>query len=182
MSDACDCCGGKGWLHWNEPFEIQRCDACGKAESDDAARLLHRADHPGCQWPEHDLVHAFQRQLGYVQEVGLPKQAALLLENIIESVDRETIPKMATSVFSAMGCLVNLLADPSNAAKVEWRHLEHALSFLSQIYFLAVSSGLPITAGQEDGELNEHGHWRLKEKPHDGANPQRSKGNPRAPA
>jgi murein L,D-transpeptidase YcbB/YkuD len=176
MSEVCDCCGDKGWLHMDQPFEIQGCDSCTKARDDNEAILLHRMDHPECQWPEHDLVDAFLRQLGYVAETGLSKQAALLLENIQEAASRDTLPRMAASLFSAIGCLVCTIDAPGNRSQAhpsDWRHLEHALSYLSQIYFMAVSSGLPINAEQSDGVLDDKGHWRLKEKPHAGDHPPR---------
>ncbi len=176
MSDVCDSCQGKGWLHMDQPFEIEKCDACDGARDDSHAVFLHRKDHPGCQWPEHDLVDAFLRQLGYLEDASLSTQAGKLLENIISSASRDTLPKMAMSLFSAIGCLATLLEDPDDSSRKQrqnWNHLEHALSYLSQIYFLAVSSGLPINAEQSDGELDDKGHWRLKEKSREGDHPQR---------
>lgn len=41
----------KGWLHMNEPEEIQRCDECKRFPDDDQARAAHRVEC-GCDWPE----------------------------------------------------------------------------------------------------------------------------------
>lgn len=42
-----------GWDHFDDPYEIERCDDCGRFSSDDEAILAHR-DECGCAWPEYD--------------------------------------------------------------------------------------------------------------------------------
>ena len=58
--EKCEDCGGCGWLHMGEPFEIQECDSCSIL-SDRQAISLH--EHQcGCDWPSIDyqnLVHRF---------------------------------------------------------------------------------------------------------------------------
>lgn len=54
----CTCCQGAGhagpccpgWLHMEEPREIQRCDDCGTYETDEDAAAAH-ARECGCDWP-----------------------------------------------------------------------------------------------------------------------------------
>lgn len=56
MSDTnCDC--GPGWVHMNEPYEIEKCDTCGKYKSDEEAVAAHKKEC-GCQWPEVDYQNA----------------------------------------------------------------------------------------------------------------------------
>lgn len=40
-----------GFLHMNEPFEIERCDECGRFDTDDEARHVHRIEC-GCDHPD----------------------------------------------------------------------------------------------------------------------------------
>lgn len=56
MSDIdCDC--GPGWIHMDEPYEIQKCDTCEKYKSDEEAVEAHRKEC-GCTWPEVDFQDA----------------------------------------------------------------------------------------------------------------------------
>lgn len=53
-------CDGKckGWLHMHEPFEIQKCDECGRFENDEEAAKQHDIDCPNCYWPKVDYQDA----------------------------------------------------------------------------------------------------------------------------
>ncbi len=44
--------GCKGWLHMDSPYEIEKCDECGKYDSDDEAVVAHRLEC-GCDWPDY---------------------------------------------------------------------------------------------------------------------------------
>jgi len=50
-----------GWLHMNEPYEIEQCDECRRFEltpdGHEAARKAHR-EECGCGWPEFDIQDA----------------------------------------------------------------------------------------------------------------------------
>lgn len=53
-SDGCP-----GWLHFNEPYEIEKCDECGRFKSDEEAVIAHRVEcKKHCLWPEVDYQSA----------------------------------------------------------------------------------------------------------------------------
>lgn len=67
LSIGCGECEYKGWLHFNEPFEIERCDTCApEGFTDQDAVRKHRVDC-GCEWPEVDYQHLIHRALIYDQ-------------------------------------------------------------------------------------------------------------------
>lgn len=70
--------GCMGWLHMNDPYEIEECDECGRFTVDtvtgpdcgtlqDAAVKAHRAEC-GCTWPEFDVQDAAMSWLDNVSE------------------------------------------------------------------------------------------------------------------
>ena len=78
--------GCMGFLHMDEPFEIERCDECGRFQTDDEAREAHEVECK-CGWPLfdwHSAAHAWLQDVLEIYNDEPPKEVEelhSLLEN-----------------------------------------------------------------------------------------------------
>lgn len=114
--EACEECDFKGWCHWNEPFEIERCDNCGFLEDDEAAAVAHARDC-GCDWPAMDYQSAFCSWLNSGIHWHLPPELATKYRLAQElGHDRENFANNLEQLMDLVGGLVHgsLLTDAPN--------------------------------------------------------------------
>lgn len=103
--------GCKGWLHMDEPYEIQACDECCRFMGSDIAlkftevqaRIAHKAEC-GCAWPDFDYRHAAYAWLYDIEEFHdstdlLQSSNANVLRNFVETDGQRFMDNIIPIIF-----------------------------------------------------------------------------------
>lgn len=108
--DPCapDC---KGWLHMDDPYEIEACDECQRflqsdiepKFADEQARAAHKKEC-GCAWPDFDYQHAAMSWMYDIDEYYnstdlLQGSNANVMRNFVESSGREFMDNIIPVIF-----------------------------------------------------------------------------------
>lgn len=98
--------GCNGWLHMDDPYEIEACDECARFSGDDReeqARAAHKKEC-GCAWPDFDYQHAAMAWMYDIDEYYdstdlLQGSNANVLRNFIETNGQELMDNVIPIIF-----------------------------------------------------------------------------------
>jgi len=152
---GCEECGGQGWLHMSEPFEIERCDNCSPNGWDDLKAAKKHRETCGCDWPETDYQNMVTRSSFFGWREVVPRLLEVMNKFWSVARDRKNfvvnLPKM-----------VEILG---RAHEVYWdcaKEQDSLLPFRDRLSFLA-STLVVLTSMQSRGQLPDHWFWYLEE-------------------
>lgn len=100
-SDGC-----RGWLHVEDPYQIEACDDCGRFKGDfgdDAARVAHE-DECDCGWPSFDYLNASSTWLFEIEEYCEKSDLIQLsnmnvLRNLVITAEEQFVENIVPVIF-----------------------------------------------------------------------------------
>ena len=134
--------GCKGWLHFDDPLEIERCDECGRFKTDEEAVAAHRVEC-GCPWPEVDYQDAVASWVRDIRDVVMIRDLKLVtsdpalfmkeVENMGRLADSGGVEFMddVKHLISSCSRLMETMTEgvPSDYAKVGWVSVVIAIAY-----------------------------------------------------
>ncbi len=98
-----------GWLHMDEPFEIEMDQECDRFTNDDQAREAHRKECD-CSWPEFDYVAAFQSWWNSSYSVDVDAHRELWVEicQLMVWADRSTFAVNVDTIISSISRIIDM--------------------------------------------------------------------------
>lgn len=136
-----------------DPFEIQKCDECGRFESNEEAAKQHDLDCLGCYWPKVDYQAA---ALSWIESLTLAAKNKKLLKSIDEIGD--LLSERGEAFLKALPDIILFIEEILASSEIMSESHKTPDLFEGLLNFLRKTSQM-----RADGDIPSHAFWTYEE-------------------